>query len=264
MQAVNFSASSGGDKMNRYFAIAATLILGLALGGLAHANITGSSHDFTDNLKGKSGNSGAGTAFTESWNARNEICRVCHVPHDHGRATQRYLNGLLWNHGVSTATYTMYDNAWSSTLTGSQSAQPDGPSKLCLGCHDGTVAIDTFDNYAGGAIYFDNTSYNSGYKVPGFLDGGGPNLDLRGTHPLAIAFPAAEIGTQFNDPASATWLGGETVASTLNSNKIHCSTCHDVHSGTGSVATGSHLLRAAQTVTQGGVASGLCLTCHIK
>lgn len=237
--------------------------LGLGVAGLAQANITGSSHDFTDNLKGKSGNSGAGTAFTETWNQRNEICRVCHVPHDHSQAAQRYLNGLLWNHGVSTATYTMYDNAWSSTLTGTQSAQPDGPSKLCLGCHDGTVAIDTFDKYAGGTIYFDNTSYSSGYKVPGFNDLGG-NPDLRGTHPLAIAFPAGEIGTQFNDPAVATWLGGETVASTMNSGKMHCSTCHDVHSGTGSVATGSHLLRAAQTVAQGGVASGLCLTCHIK
>jgi len=27
---------------------------------------------------------------------------------------------------------------------------------------------------------------------------------------------------------------------------------------------GTHLLRVAQTVAQGGVASGLCLTCHDK
>ncbi len=247
--------------MKRLIGVVA-LGLGLSLAGLAQAAVTGSSHDFTDGLKGKSGNAGAGTAVSEAWNGRNEICRVCHVPHDHSQAAQRYLNGLLWNHGVSSATYTMYDNAWSSTLTGAQSAQPDGPSKLCLGCHDGTVAIDTFDKYAGGTIFFDGTAtgYSTGYKVPGFTDGA--NLDLRGTHPLAIAFPAGEIGTQFTDPAVATWIGGETVASTMSGGKMHCSTCHDVHSQ--NIATGSHLLRAAQTVAQGGVASGLCLTCHLK
>ena len=248
--------------MKKLIALATMFFLGAGMSTLTHAAVTGSSHDFTDGLKGKSGNTGAGTAVSEAWNGRNEICRVCHVPHDHSQAAQRYTNGLLWNHGVSSATYTMYDNAWSDTLTGAQSAQPDGPSKLCLGCHDGTVAIDTFDKYAGGTIWFDGTAtgYSTGYKVPGFMDGG--NLDLRGTHPLAIAFPAGEIGTEFNDPSVAAWIGGETVASTMSSGKMHCSTCHDVHSQ--NIAAGSHLLRAAQTVAQGGVASGLCLTCHIK
>jgi len=238
-----------------------TIVLGFGVTGLAHAAITGSSHDFTDGLKGKSGNTGAGTAVSETWNARNEICRVCHVPHDHAQATQRYTNGLLWNHGVSTATYTMYDSTWSPTITGIQDAQPTGPSKLCLGCHDGTVAIDTFDKYAGGTIFFDGTAtgYSTGYKVPGFTVGG--NLDMRGTHPLSIAFPAADPN-EFTDPNVATWASGDTVASTLDNGKIQCSTCHDVHSQ--EQVVGTHLLRAAQTVAQGGVASGLCLTCHVK
>ena len=241
---------------------ALTIVLGFGVTGMAHAATTGSSHDFTDGLKGKSGNTGAGTAVSEAWNGRNEICRVCHVPHDHSQAAQRYTNGLLWNHGVSSATYTMYDNAWSSSLTGVQSAQPDGTAKLCLGCHDGTVAIDTFDKYAGGTIWLDGsaTGYSTGYKVPGFTDGG--NLDLRGTHPISIAYPAGQTGTEFTDPAVATWIGGGTVASTLDQGKVQCSTCHDVHSQ--DIAVGSHLLRQAQTVAQGGVASGLCLTCHIK
>jgi hypothetical protein len=239
--------------------LAVAFVAGMS--ALVFAGIVGSSHDFTDGIKGKEGNSGTGTAVSEAWNARNEICRVCHVPHDHSRATQRYTNGLLWNHGVSSATYTMYNNAWSSSLTGVQSAQPDGTAKLCLGCHDGTVGIDTFDKYAGGAIFFDDsaTGYEADYKVPGF---GGATPDLRGTHPISIAFPAGQTGTEFTDPAVATWIGSETVASTLDNGKVQCSTCHDVHSQ--NIATGSHLLRAAQTVAQGGVASGLCLTCHIK
>jgi len=248
----------------KHLIVAMTIAVGLGMTGLAHsAGIKGSAHDFTDGLKGTVGGTGAGAAFDESWNGRKEICRVCHVPHDHAMATQRYTNGLLWNHGVSSATYTMYDKNWSATITGNQSVQPDGPSKLCLGCHDGTVAIDTFDKYAGGAILFDGTSYDGGYKVPGFLDGG--NVDLRGTHPIAIAIPVGEAGDgkNFNDPAVATWFSGDTVASTLhNDGKMHCSTCHDVHNQESVPA--SHLLRQAQTVAQGGVASGLCLTCHIK
>jgi len=238
-----------------------TIALGVGLSGMASAAITGSSHDFTDGLKGKSGNTGAGTAVSETWNGRNEICRVCHVPHDHSQAAQRYTNGLLWNHGVSSATYTMYDSTWSPTITGAQDAQPTGTAKLCLGCHDGSVAIDTFDKYAGGTIWFDGTAtgYSTGYKVPGFTDGG--NLDLRGTHPISIAFPAADPN-EFTDPSVATWASGDTVASTLDGGKIQCSTCHDVHSQ--EQVAGTHLLRAAQTVAQGGVASGLCLTCHVK
>jgi hypothetical protein len=53
-----------------------------------------------------------------------------------------------------------------------------------------------------------------------------------------------------------------TIASVLDNGKVQCSSCHDVHDQE-SVA-GSHLLRVAQTVAQGGTASGLCLTCHIK
>ncbi|MDP1648135.1 MAG: hypothetical protein Q8M01_08035 [Rubrivivax sp.] len=197
---------------------------------------------------------------TDPWNGRNEICRVCHVPHDHGQAAQRYLNGLLWNHAVSSATYTMYDVAWSSTIGGAQSVQPDGHSKLCLGCHDGTVGIDSFDKYAGGAWFMDD--YNPLFKVPAFADGG--NLDVRGTHPISIAFPAGETGDgkNFTDPTVATWNNGDSVASTLENGRLQCSTCHDVHDQD-SVA-GTRLLRTAQTVSAGGVASGMCLTCHVK
>ncbi|MBW6493590.1 MAG: hypothetical protein K0B16_03345 [Burkholderiaceae bacterium] len=113
------------------------------------------------------------------WNGRKEICRVCHVPHDHGQA-----------------------------------AQPDGTAKLCLGCHDGTVGIDTFDRYAGGSCFMDD-DYNPLFKVPGFTRA---NLELE--------------------------------------------TCHDVHDQ--DPVAGTRLLRTAQTVAQGGVASGICLPCHVK
>lgn len=233
--------------------MAMALVIGLT--GIAMAGITGSSHDFTDNLKGKKGNTGAGTAMDESWNGRGEICRVCHVPHDHGK--DKYANGLLWNHTVSEATYTMYDSSFSETLTGTQSTQPDGTAKLCLGCHDGSVGIDTFDKYAGGVVFIND--YSSGYLIPGFTG------DMTGTHPISIEFPAGEEGdgVNFADTNSATWADGSTVASTLDNGKVQCSTCHDVHSQES--VEGTHLLRAAQKDMGGGeAASGLCLTCHVK
>jgi len=192
-------------------------------------------------------------------NPTGEICRVCHVPHDHQRSL--YTNGLLWNHQVSSATYTMYGSAWSSTIEGVQSAHPDGTAKLCLGCHDGTVGIDSLDKYAGGVFHI--YDFDDGiYQISEFRDGA--NVDLRGTHPISIRFPAGQTGDgkNFTDPASATWANGDTVASTLDNGKLQCSTCHDVHDQD-SVPL-SNLLRAAQRAAVGGTPSGLCFTCHVK
>ena len=234
-----------------------TLALGAGSFGVAHAGIVGSAHDFSDNISVLGGNVAIDENSASGWNGRKEICRVCHVPHDHARASQRYLNGLLWNHDVSSATYTMYDKTWSSTLGGVQSTQPDGTAKLCLGCHDGSVAIDAFDKYANSITPIFADAYSKDAKVTNFSDAG--NIDLRGTHPLSIQFPVGDL--QFNDPTVQKWAGGGTVASTLDNGKVQCSTCHDVHNQE-SIAT-THLLRAGQTVATG-TASGLCLTCHIK
>ena len=226
-------------------ALAVLLTAGMASIALANGNgngIAGSPHDFSD----------------DAWNLSGEICRVCHVPHDHARVSQNYLNGLLWNRGLSTATYSMYDAAWSSTLQGAQSADPDGIAKLCLGCHDGTIAIDTFDKYATAAVFV--ASYDPAFEIPGFANGA--DLDLRGTHPISITYDNAQ------DPGLApttTIINGlTTIGDVLDFGKVQCSSCHDVHDSINEAVAGTHLLRKAQTVAQGGTASGLCLTCHLK
>ncbi len=252
-------------KLNKLLVglVAATSLAcsGLVLASGSGAGIVGSPHDFSDDTSDEAG-AVLELGSSGGWNLRNELCRVCHVPHDHGKATQYYLNGLLWNHGVSAATYTMYDSTWSSTLDGAQSAQPDGVAKLCLGCHDGTVAIDTFDKYAGTAGNEIQNIYGTalkGFEVPAFLDGA--NEDLRGTHPLSITYdPVAD--TDLN--ATSTLMGTSgTIADVLDNGKVQCSSCHDVHDQD-SVA-GTHLLRVAQKDMGGSEqASGLCLTCHNK
>ncbi|MDH3980706.1 MAG: hypothetical protein OEU91_09380 [Gammaproteobacteria bacterium] len=247
-------------------------VTGLAFSGLALANgdglgIIGSPHDFSDDFSDEVGGAVLELGSSGGWNGRNELCRVCHVPHDHSRASQRYLNGLLWNHELSAATYTMYDSVWSSTLEGSQSAQPDGVAKLCLGCHDGTIAIDTFDKYAGDPVNNNITTIYGGgvsaFVVPGFTDGA--NLDLRGTHPLSITYdPVADSPTGANLNPTSTVMGASgTIADVLDNGKVQCSSCHDVHNQES--VGGTHLLRVAQKDMGGGEQpSGLCLTCHNK
>ncbi len=218
---------------------------GSALAVGSGAGIVNSPHDFS---------------AATTWNFTGEICRVCHVPHDHQRAEQLYLNGLLWNHQVSTATYTMYNQAWSSTLDGAQSPQPDGIAKLCLGCHDGTVGVNQFDAQVNAApTGFLMGDFNPGFVIPGFVDG--TNLDLRGTHPLSILY---DTTADPNLNVTSTTMGTSgTIADVLDAGKVQCSSCHDVHDQE-SVA-GTHLLRVAQqTVAGAGEPSGLCLTCHIK
>lgn len=204
------------------------------------AGIAGSPHDFSDI-----------TNPENAWNTREEICRTCHVPHDHQRAI--YPVGLLWNHEVTTQTFTPY-----TMVDGTVGGQPDGVSKLCLGCHDGTVGIDEWDgkNVGAGTVFIGD--YDADAMIPGTGNAG----SLERTHPLSVAYnydPTDNDG--LNDPATTTMGTSGVINDVLPGGKVQCSSCHDVHDNE-SVA-GTHLLRVA-TKASLGQASGLCLTCHNK
>ncbi len=202
--------------------------------------IAGSPHDFS----------------TDAWNFRGEICRTCHIPHDHGRDTG--LVGLLWNHALPDHAYTMYS---SSTLDGAQDSQPTGIAKMCLGCHDGTVALDEFDRNVGtpGAVFIQDVEENFRFpRVPG-----AEGTDLSATHPLSIVYDET-ADLSLNPKTNPMGGSGLTIEDVLEGGKVQCSSCHDVHDSPGESVAGTHLLRVAQSAGQGGDPSGLCLTCHIK
>jgi predicted CXXCH cytochrome family protein len=201
-------------------------------GALPGTGITGSPHDFASSVATLQG----------------EICRICHAPHNPGQTALFYTeNGLLWNHGVTTATYTMYG---SGTLDGTVSAAVDGHSKLCLSCHDGTVAIGAFEGYTGGEA-----------GVTAALTGDQDlTTDLRGTHPISITYTTATSvadGYLYDPSATNMPNTSNTIESYLDVDKLQCSTCHDVHNSI-SETFGDKLLR----VTLSG--SEICLTCHAK
>lgn len=183
-------------------------------------SIIGSAHDFTN----------------ASWNTTNSICIVCHTPHF---ANIDVGESPLWNHQLTTSTFTPYS---SNTLTASV-GQPDGISKLCLSCHDGTVALDNFGATTTG------TNFISGTGLIG--------TNLNNDHPVSFTYDANlanQDGELFDPTITNSGLGGTITSDMLFGGKLQCASCHDVHNSTGI----DNLLLVTND------ASALCLTCHNK
>jgi hypothetical protein len=231
----------------------ALLFTGSVSANGAGAGIVGSPHDFS----------------TQLWNFRQEICRVCHVPHDHDQNFDIFSNGLLWNHQLSASTYQMYAEEgavnpnFTSFIDGAYDTEPTGVAKLCLGCHDGTVGVDQFDrNVAGpGTVFIGNIDPH--FQVPGAtIPNIGSDLNLTGSHPYSIVYDdVADTGL---NPTSNAMGSSGTIQDVLQPSpsgfKVVCSSCHDVHDSAGEAVPATHLLRVSQKAP----ASGLCLTCHRK
>jgi predicted CXXCH cytochrome family protein len=214
------------DLRKNFFAAGAgalLLIVALVLPvRVAQAGITGSAHDFSGDV----------------WSG-GKICQPCHTPHN---ADTSVAEAPLWNHEITTATFVLYS---SPTLNASPS-QPGGSSKLCLSCHDGTVAIDSF----GGAT---GTNIISGSANVG--------TNLSNDHPTSFTYDAALAGAdgELVDPSADGDADPDTVGNAvpyvpLFSGQLQCASCHDVHNSTSL----PQLLRVSNA------GSGLCLKCHTK
>lgn len=196
---------------------------------VAAGTITGTKHDFS----------------ASGWSG-GEICVACHTPHN---ANIAVTDAPLWNHDLSAvAAYTLYNSPTLNATTG----QPTGTSKLCLSCHDGTVA---FDNTVGGV------------KMTGTAAVGGDADGLSNDHPISFTYDAALATADgaLHDPTTTNVTIGETdskdgtIASVmLINNQVQCATCHDVHNKFTADGAGNKLLRISNA------GSGLCLTCHNK
>ena len=221
--------------MNARATLFGTMALALAAGS-ASAQITGSAHDFTQ----------------YAWNTTGEICFPCHTPHGGNWAA-----GKLWNHDLSPAG-TQY-NLFGSGTTGTTSDNTafDNTSKLCLSCHDGTVALDSF----GG----------SGSTGTTFLTPADPEYigtDLRDDHPIGskAVYDTTGTSTSFHPQNSSHQVPGpngailrlrswtDPAAPATPKYVVGCKTCHNPHRTAGA----EHLLAFSNVNSQ------LCLTCHIK
>jgi predicted CXXCH cytochrome family protein len=213
-------------------------VSGLFLAGTASAAISGSKHDLSTYDFGTNG-------------SIQEICVVCHAPHNNGNAQDT----LLWNRVTNTTTYTPYD---SPSLDDPGTPTPGATSMLCLGCHDGTVAVDSYGG-ATGTNFIDGQGGDFG-DVAAF------DANLSNDHPIGITYISG-TGTiwdsEMHTPSTKTiTYGSESpttggfVSDLLYSNKVECASCHDVHN---TKSAGNLKLL---NVTNDG--STLCLSCHNK
>lgn len=161
-----------------------------------------------------------------------EVCVFCHTPHN---ATPVQP---LWNREISTASYQVY----ASNSLKAKPGQPTGASKLCLSCHDGTIALGSVGS-RGQLITMANgvTTLPPGHTNLG--------TDLRDDHPISFKYDATlrTKNAKLADPAQLP----EKVR--LDSNQeLQCTTCHDAHDN----SKGKFLVMDNSS-------SQLCKSCHV-
>ena len=228
---------------------------GTALAGIpAGTGVNGSLHDMTKVVPG--------TADT-----MGRVCVYCHTPH-HAVVSQGSSNLPLWNHEI-TADNQFLPYQW-ATPNNSNGGAFDifdpvaGPSRLCMSCHDGSIAIDehgpAFAQGGGTKIGDWGTTHDGAGRA---------NLgkDLSNTHPIgfdynaiaafrnskaqnasASASTALNSGAEIVDSSKGYALtitpsttagqyntvtrnaGGKIIADNLyGGNIMTCATCHEVH-----------------------------------
>jgi predicted CXXCH cytochrome family protein len=237
--------------MKRYSWIMAAMlplvVAGMAMGQTKSTpRIAGTRHNFGAN----------GYAF-----AQGEICKPCHTPHN---AADPSVSHAFWAHTLSTASYKLSD----TELNVAQEDALDNYSRLCMSCHDGTVALDSFAGGTPGtgpalgansvvnlgtdlsndhpvgktAVYNGNSSsFNS------------TTVDSRGNTAVGVNDPTNGKATLRLYPVSVT-AGGTTTTN----NVVSCGTCHNPHGAGNTSGTYPKLLRMSNVQSQ------MCLTCHIK
>ena len=186
-----------------------------------------------------------------SW-ANYEICIVCHTPHN---ANLSVTAAPLWNHQLTSSTFQTYTSVTLNATVG----QPNQSSKLCLSCHDGTVAMDNYGTITSGTDYMSSGRWNLG-------------TDLTHQHPISFDYNTdlANADGELYDPSTRTsGLGGTVDQDLLFNGKLECASCHDVHVGrNNSGCTGCHTMHPLRTVSltlrKSNSGSALCLTCHRK
>lgn len=205
--------------------LTAAALVGLA-GSFANAQIALSRHNFS----------------SYGWSG-GEICKPCHTPHFANTSV-----GRLWNHALTTATYTMHGGS------GTAVDNFDEVSRMCLSCHDGTVALDSFGGTTG--TNFIGPAGNLG-------------TDFTNDHPVGsdAEYPPSPQPSWWAGSFNPTNASGTSVVANGNTlglkawddngttkRVVGCTTCHNAHNR----GNFPHMTVVSNA------SSGLCLTCHIK
>jgi predicted CXXCH cytochrome family protein len=213
---------------------------------------------------------GAGAAWGDGMatDTLDRVCIYCHAPHHTLTPAAAAAAGInyypLWNHPLSSRTYLMYQNTDATTpeypgsiqhqLNADLTGQPGGVSKLCLSCHDGSVATNAYGFAPAGSrsTGSKNLPASSRFAI-GF---GG---DLRNHHPIGFNYSDVAAADDEIWPSTQSLLGantyGLTIGDLLWGGKVECTSCHDVHN---TKNEGQKFTWVEDT------RSNLCFSCHNK
>ena len=139
-----------------------------------------------------------------------KVCKFCHTPHASNPIAP------LWNrHDPGT-----YYQTYKSTTLVARVGQPSGASRLCLSCHDGTIAL--------------TQTYNSRNAIPGTVyitrqDRGYIGTELTDDHPISFEHTAA-VAARKGELRAPSSLPRELPLD--HQRRLQCTTCHDVHDDT--------------------------------
>lgn len=165
----------------------------------------------------------------------DQVCVFCHTPHNAAPQTP------LWNRENPQLYYRIYQ----SSTTDARIDQPSGPSKMCLSCHDGSLALGTVLSRPATEPFV----MTARTMPPGpFHRNSDLTNDLSDDHPIGFRYDRqlANVDNQIRTPEVVTRdlpLGVH--------NEVHCTTCHDPHNN----ELGSFLRVSDQM-------SAICVSCH--
>jgi predicted CXXCH cytochrome family protein len=161
------------------------------------------------------------------------VCEFCHTPHHAG------LAGPLWNKDIPEILYITYQSSSVKAAIG----QPNGASKLCLSCHDGTIALGLVRSqtqpisFAGGVTTMPAGRTNLG-------------IDLSDDHPISFVYDnaLAIANGQLEYPANLT-----RPVMLDRYGRLQCTSCHNPHDD-----------QYGKFLVMDNISSALCATCHKK
>jgi predicted CXXCH cytochrome family protein len=213
----------------------------ILIAGTALAGVVNSKHDF----------SSLGTGGIWGSTDTDQVCIFCHTPHN---ATMNVT--ALWNRTLPAQVFNTYASSTMDTLVG----QPQGVTLMCLSCHDGSVAIDAFNNgrtwgaprmKALGDIYYPGSPYYTGMgpNIGGNYTGNANVNNLADDHPVSFTY-----GDPYPDTGIKARAGIGLPLYGAGKDQLECGTCHNPHG----VGVLPKFLRATNAGSQ------LCLRCHNK
>jgi len=212
------------------------------------------------------------------------VCAFCHTPHHAADPTA--TSTFTHADGTTQTTYNVYLPLWSRAIDNgpydqyvSETFNPDtdnrfydplaGPSRLCMTCHDGTIAVDSYYGQERNSVTTGDDDINyfgSGHFAIGASYG------LSNDHPVGFVYDVMQADSDYELNASSSTFknGTKTINSVLSDIQgvaggrvMTCASCHDVHNGSAvgntSPASGrGYFLLAPQAN------SDICLSCHAK